>query len=117
MISEKTGGFRGRDALLRAAEQPLKRRLVQFLLRDPEAMLYHEEPIWRDGERVGSTTSGMYGHTLEGCVGLGYVQAADLVNRAYIDEGTWEIEVAGERIPADASLSPLYDPRSSRVRA
>ncbi len=114
---DKPGGFRGRDALVRAAEQPLKRRLVQFLLRDPEAMLYHEEPIWRDGERVGSTTSGMYGHTLGGCVGLGYVQAADLMNRAYIDEGTWEIEVAGERIPADASLSPLYDPRSSRVRA
>ncbi|MEK9785667.1 MAG: FAD-dependent oxidoreductase [Gammaproteobacteria bacterium] len=113
---DKAGGFRGRDALLNVADKPLTRRMTQFLLEDPEKMLYHEEPIWRDGKRVGRTTSGMYGHTLGGCVGLGYVEHAEGVDRQFINEGSWEIEIAGERIAAKASLSPLYDPKSERVK-
>jgi len=114
---DKPGGFRGRDALLRAVETPLRRRLVQFLLQDPTFMLYHEEPIWRDGVRIGRTTSGMYGHTLGGCVGLGYVECDEAIDRAFVSQGNWEIEIAGERVSATASLSPMYDPRSERVKA
>ena len=113
---DKPGGFRGRDALLRAVETPLRRRLVQFLLQDPTFMLYHEEPIWRDGVRIGRTTSGMYGHTLGGCVGLGYVECDEVIDRAFVSEGSWEIEIAGERVSATASLSPMYDPRSERIK-
>jgi glycine cleavage system aminomethyltransferase T len=113
---DKPSSFRGRDALLRASEQPSKRRLIQFLLQDPEPMLYHEEPIWCDGKRIGSTTSGMYGHSLGGCVGLGYIEASEPINQGFIEGSAWEIEVAGERVPATASLRPLYDPGSSRVR-
>ena len=113
---DKPGGFRGRDALLRAVETPLRRRLVQFLLQDPTFMLYHEEPIWRDGVRIGRTTSGMYGHTLGGCVGLGYVECDEVIDRAFVSEGNWEIEIAGERVSATASLSPMYDPRSERIK-
>ena len=79
-------------------------------------MLYHEEPIWCDGKRIGSTTSGMYGHSLGGCVGLGYIETDEPINQGFIDGSAWEIEVAGERVPATASLRPLYDPGSSRVR-
>ena len=114
---DKPGGFRGRDALLRAVETPLRRRLVQFLLQDPTFMLYHEEPIWRDGARIGRTTSGMYGHTLGGCVGLGYVECDEAIDRAFVSQGNWEIEIAGERVSATASLSPMYDPRSERIKA
>jgi len=113
---DKPGSFRGRDALLRAVETPLRRRLVQFLLQDPTFMLYHEEPIWRDGVRIGRTTSGMYGHTLGGCVGLGYVECDEVIDRAFVSEGNWEIEIAGKRVSATASLSPMYDPRSERIK-
>ena len=113
---DKPGGFIGREALLRAVDDPLTRRMVQFVLEDPMAMLYHEEPIWRDGVRIGRTTSGMYGHTLGGCVGLGYVENDEVIDSAFVSEGVWEIEVAGERISARASLSPMYDPRSERVK-
>ena len=113
----KSEGFRGREALARAADSLPSRRMVQFLLQEPDQMLYHEEPIWRDGERVGRTTSGMYGHSLGGCIGLGYVSHESGVDRAFVSEGNWEVEVAGERIAAKASLSPMYDPRSERVRA
>lgn len=110
--------FIGRDAILAQKEgpQPLRKRLVQFLLQDPEAMLYHHEPILRNGEIVGYLTSGNYGHTLGGSVGLGYVHHEEGVSKAYIDEGEFAIEVAGEAIPAKASLSALYDPKGERLR-
>ena len=60
-------------------------------------MLYHEEPIWREGVRVGRTTSGMYGHTLGGSVGLGYVECPEGVDQEFIASGNFELEVAGKR--------------------
>jgi 4-methylaminobutanoate oxidase (formaldehyde-forming) len=113
---DKIGGFRGREALLKARELPRRRRLLQFRLTDPKPLLYHEEPIWRDGQLVGRTTSGMYGHTLGGSVALGYVVSEDTVNSAYVEAGVWEIEIAGERVPALVSLKPMYDPHSTRIK-
>jgi 4-methylaminobutanoate oxidase (formaldehyde-forming) len=113
----KPGGFTGREALLAERERGApRRRLVQFLLADPEPLLFHNEPIYRDGERVGFVTSGMYGHTLGGAVGLGYVSHGDGCSDAFIDSGRYEIEVAATRVAARASLTPLYDPKSARVR-
>ena len=117
---DKAGGFIGREALLRQREAGAKKRLVQFLLDDPEPLLYHNEPIWRDDRITGYVTSGMFGHTLGGAVGLGYVsntdEEADRVNAEYVKSGRYEIEVAGVRVPAKASLLPMYDPKSSRIR-
>jgi 4-methylaminobutanoate oxidase (formaldehyde-forming) len=114
----KPGGFLGREALLaqRAAGAP-SRRLVQFLLDDPEPLLHHNEPIYRDGEPVGFITSGMYGHTLGAAVGLGYVTHAQGCGDEFIATGRYEIETAAAKVGARASLAPLYDPKSARVRA
>ena len=111
------GDFLGRDALLRQRDSGAKRRLLQFLLLDPEPLLYHDEPIWADGESVGRTTSGAYGHTLGGAVALGYVRCdqADIVD--FVASARFEIEVAGRRFPAKASLAPMYDPDNLRIRA
>ena len=65
--------FLGRAALLAQRQAGVSRRLVQFRLDDPDAMLFHDEPVWRDGARVGRITSGMFGHTLGAAVGLGWV--------------------------------------------
>lgn len=115
---DKGVDFIGRDAALRErAQKPLTKRLLQFLLRDADSMLYQHEPILRDGVVVGHLTSGAYGHTLGGSVGLGYVKDEQGVNRQYIESGAFAIDVAGERIPATASLRALYDPAGERVRA
>lgn len=107
--------FIGRDAVLKKKETGLNARLLQFKLRDPEPLLYHNEPVIRDGEIVGFLSSGNYGHTLGAAIGLGYVPckgeaAADVLASAY------EIEVAGVRVEADVSLRPMYDPKSERVK-
>ncbi len=110
--------FIGRDAILAQKESRsfMQKRLVQFLLQDPEVTLYHHEPIVRDGVIVGHLTSGDYGHTLGGAVGLGYIEVDEEVTAEYIDAGSFEIDVGGERIPAKASLSAMYDPRAERMR-
>ena len=114
---EKPGGFIGRDALARQRDAGLGRRIVQFALSDSDRLLYHNEPIWRDGTIVGETTSGMYGHTVDRSLAMGYVSNLEgTVDAAYVDAGTYEIEVAGDRIAAQASLQPFYDPKSLRVR-
>ena len=111
------GAFIGRDAVLRKREEGLSRRLVQFRLTDPEPLLFHNEPVLRDGKIVGHVTSGNYGHTLGGAIGLGYVPcrtpgepAAEMLASSYA------IEVAGQVFEAEASLRPMYDPASERVK-
>jgi len=115
---DKTIPFIGHDAILKQKESGSwkRKRLVQFLLQDPEVMLYHHEPILRNGEMVGHLTSGNYGHTLGGSVGLGYVYHEPGVDEGYINAGKFEIDVGGERIQAKASLSAMYDPKSERMR-
>ncbi|WP_028713803.1 FAD-dependent oxidoreductase [Paracoccus sp. J55] len=109
------GDFIGREAVLRKREQGLTRRLLQFRLRDPEPLLFHNEPILRDGRIVGQLTSGAYGHTLGGAIGLGYAPCRPEETAEELLASAWRIEVAGRLVEAEASLKPLYDPRSLRV--
>lgn len=112
------GDFIGRDAVLRRKDAGLARRLLQFRLTDPEPLLFHGEPILRDGEIVGQLTSGNYGHTLGGAIGLGYVACREPgESPEAMLASTYAIEVAGRRIAAEASLDPMYDPRGLRVKA
>lgn len=114
----KPGGFIGKEALLRQKEEGvLKHRLVQFLLEDPEPLLYGSEPIYRDGELAGHLNSGGYGHTLGGAMGLGNVENEEGVTADYVRSGTYEIKVAGVRYPTRASLRPMYDPKGERIRS
>jgi 4-methylaminobutanoate oxidase (formaldehyde-forming) len=115
---DKPGGFTGREALLRQRAAGLRRRLVALALESPDALLYHNEPIWRDGVLVGKITSGMFGHTLGAALGLGYVERAGEVpiTGEWIGAARYEIEVAAERVPARVSLRPFYDPTGERVK-
>jgi 4-methylaminobutanoate oxidase (formaldehyde-forming) len=89
---------------------------VQFRLADPEPLLYHTEPILRDGMLAGFLTSGGYGHTLGAAVGLGYVACRPDEPAEALLRSRYEIEVAGALVAAEASLKPLYDPAASRLR-
>jgi glycine cleavage system T protein len=113
---DKPGGFIGREALLKQKEEGLKQRLVQFLLKDPMPMLYHNEPIWQGDRIAGYIRSGMYAHTLGSACGLGYVTAADGGVVGPIGPDDYEIEIAGVRYPVTASLKPMYDPSNARIK-
>lgn len=116
--SDKYGAKVGAEAVTRKREEGLSCRLIQFKLGDPEPLLYHNEAIYRDGQLAGYLSSGNYGHFLEGAVGLGYVPCSHAGETAKeLLQSSYEIDVAGVRVPANASLRPMYDPKASRVRA
>ncbi|MBU6378975.1 MAG: FAD-dependent oxidoreductase [Gammaproteobacteria bacterium] len=118
---DKPGGCIGLEALRAQRERGvLPKRLVQVMLDDhsPTApLLYHEEPIVRDGAIVGSTRSGAWGHRLGRSLGMGYVHHDAGVSADWLATGRWEIEVAGERHAARVQLQPWYDPKGERIKA
>ena len=108
--------FIGREALLKQREQQLTKRLVMFMLRDPEPLLFHDELIRLGGDIVGYISSGAFGFTLGSSVGMGYVHWPDGVSDDLVASGDFAIEIAGESYPAVASLKAFYDPQRKRVR-
>ncbi len=114
-VKKDKPAYIGRNAVLRKQDEGLAMRMVQFRLTDPEPLLYHAEPILRNGEVVGFLTSGAYGHTLGGAMGLGYVPCKGESVQEVL-ASSYEIEVAGTRVAATASLKPMYDPKSERVK-
>jgi heterotetrameric sarcosine oxidase gamma subunit len=114
---DKPGGFIGRDALAHARDTVPSKRLVQFKLLDPEPLLHHDEPIVMDGARIGLLTSGGYGHTLGRALGMGWVRHPEGVTPGLLRQARFEIEIAGERYPAEASLRPFFDPSATGMRS
>lgn len=119
----KPCGFLGMGRLLeqQAAGGPgaLAQRLVQVLCADPAPLMHGREVLLRDGVRVGDVRSASYGHTLGGAVGIAHVrhpQRGGRVDKAWLDAGAWQLDVAGGLFPARVSLSPMYDPRNERIR-
>ena len=108
--------FLGRDALDRQHQAPLKKMLAGFTV-DPSVVLLGRETIYRDGQRVGWLTSGGYGYTVGKSIGYGYVRNPEGVDKPFVTSGTYELEVATERVAAEVFMEPLYDPAMSRVKA
>ena len=78
-------------------------------------MLYHNEPILRDGEVVGYLSSGAYGHHFKAAVGLGYVPCKGEKIEELL-ESSYQIDVAGTKVTAEASIRPMYDPASKLLK-
>ncbi len=118
---DKPAGFIGREALLKQKALPvLTKRLVCIALNDDSEkaqMIYHEEPIYRNGVNVGSTTSGAWGHRVNKSLGLGYVKNSDGVTRDWIESGKWEVELAWKRYDVKVQLGSFYDPKGERIKA
>jgi 4-methylaminobutanoate oxidase (formaldehyde-forming) len=114
---DKPGGFIGKQALeARIQAGPPKYRLVQFLLDDPEPLLFANEPIYRDGVLVGNVSAAGYGHSLGAAVAAGTVAHEDGVTPSFVKSGSYEILAAGKRHTAQASLRPLYDPKNEKIK-
>ncbi|MFT4010124.1 MAG: FAD-dependent oxidoreductase [Nocardioidaceae bacterium] len=110
--------FLGREAVEQARADGVRRRLVSWIVDDPELMMWGGELVLRDGRAVGQVTSAAYGATLGACVGLAYLWRPDggVVTPDWISEGGFSVDVGGEVRPLRVSLRPLYDPASERVK-
>lgn len=110
------GEFRGKEALLKQKQEGLKRKLVMFTVDDPEPLIYHDEPIYRNGELVSSNTHGAYGHLLGASVGMCYLRNPDGISDQWITQGRYEIGINGQRYPITIHLTAPYDPKGERAR-
>ena len=108
--------FIGRDALLRQKEAGLSRRLMLFHL-PTRPLLLHDEPIYRNGELVGETTSGACSFRVGGSVAFGYVRHPQGDTKASLMEGVYQIDVGGRRYDADILSCAAYDANGARMRA
>ena len=113
----KPGGFRGRDAVASLDPQAVKRRIVSLVIDAPHTNVWGSELILRDCQPIGSITSAAFGHTIGKPVALGVVTRRDgPADRPWIESGSYQIDLAGERFAATLSLKAPYDPDSRRVK-
>ena len=110
--------FIGKAAVeAKKTEGPLKKRLIQIRLDDPEPMMFHAEIVSRNGVELGYTRAASYGHTLGAAVGLAMIEADEPITQAFLDSGQWTVKIAGNTYTATASLRPMYDPTNSRIHS
>ncbi len=111
--------FVGRTAVERVVAQGPRRRLVSFLLEDPDPMMWGGELLLRDGEPAGQVTSAAWSETLGACVGLAYVWRRDrkAVTPDHLTSGSYGINVGGGIYAATVGLAAPFDPRNQRIRS
>ena len=117
------GAFLGRERLaaLQEAEGPsYPHRLVSVkvpgLTAEEGPYLIHNEPIWKDGAIVGHVTSGDWGFRLDAMVGLAALERKEGVTKGWLEEGGFDVQIAGKHYPIIAQLAPFYDPKGEIMR-
>ncbi len=108
---DKESDFRGRAALEAQRATGATQRLVQVKLvqEDNEAAeyLHHNEPLYRNGERVGYITGGMWGHTVGAAIGMGLAIRGEKVDGPWINDAEWAVELPSGMVPALVQLRPF----------
>eukprot|EP00931_Biecheleriopsis_adriatica_P060267 TRINITY_DN36178_c0_g1_i2.p1 TRINITY_DN36178_c0_g1~~TRINITY_DN36178_c0_g1_i2.p1 ORF type:complete len:890 (+),score=151.57 TRINITY_DN36178_c0_g1_i2:131-2800(+) len=119
--------FVGKEAIVARRKQGWTKRLVSVQLQ-PDAGVciwgHEEELIYRNGERVGSLTSGCFSHTLGCAIGMGYIHGPPKVPKDWLLDGSYEVEVPVrvngavklQKVPAAISLKCLVDADGRRIQ-
>ena len=114
---KKETDFLGRDRLEQQKQSGVNRKLVTFQIEDSQALLYHYEPIYRNGKKVGHITSGQYSPLFKKSIGLGYIYNKEgIVDKNYILEAEYKINILNQDFKATPSMNPLYDPKMEKIK-
>jgi dimethylglycine dehydrogenase len=104
--------FVGKQALEKVKAEGVKQQLVCLVVAAEDSDPWGYNPIFKDNERVGMTSSGGYGHRVGKSIAFGYVTPG------LTDPGTkLEVEVLGQKLPAEVVATPLYDPANQKMKA
>ena len=113
---KKDINFIGKKSLLDQQVNGIKKIFTTFVINDPEIILLGRETIHRNGKRVGWLSSGGFGYTINKSIGYGYVRSDNFIDKDYVLEGEYELEVATKKIKCSAHLDPLYDPKMLKIK-
>jgi glycine/D-amino acid oxidase-like deaminating enzyme/glycine cleavage system aminomethyltransferase T len=90
---------------LRKPPARLAKRILMFTFPATDLFAWGGEPILRNGQPVGELSSVGYSAMLGGMVGMGFVYAENIGEDI---SGTYEIEISGAKVPAQASLKAPF---------
>jgi aminomethyltransferase len=102
-VDLKKPKFVGREILADAKENGTPNRLVAFRMKGKGPPPRPHYSVWREGERIGETTSGSLSPSLNEGIGMAYVAAAHAKVGTEI-----EIEIRDRKLPAVIEKKPLY---------
>ena len=109
---EKNTGYPGRDAILAQRSEGPAKVAVGLVVDSGDADAPYMSILWKDGERVGETTSGAWGYRVNRSLAIGMIRS-DLT-----EPGTEvEIDIYGEMRKATVHAMPFWDPKNERIRA
>jgi 4-methylaminobutanoate oxidase (formaldehyde-forming) len=114
--TDKPISFIGKEAYMEKRDQKSGPYLCSIKLNDPDPVLYHNEPVLRDGQVAGFVTSAAYGYTVGSAVGLCLVSLPEgSTHKSDLETGGYQVMVEGKAIEAEVSLSPFFDPSNERM--
>ena len=106
--------FLGREALLAHRDRLRgpggRRRLVSFVVADPDPMLWGGELVLHRGNPVGQVTSAAWGETVGAGVGLALLRRDEPVTSDWLEAGGFQVDVGGDRFAVRCSLRAPLSP-------
>ncbi len=112
--ANKDIAFIGCDAYLSRRSDDEGPFLCSIILQDSDAMLFHNEPVLRDGEIAGFVTSGAFSYTQSASIGLCFVSLPEGdAGKTALETGHYEVVVEGKKIPVSLSTKALLTPCTS----
>ncbi len=112
--ANKDIAFIGRDAYLSRRSDDEGPFLCSIVLQDSDAMLFHNEPVLRDGEIAGFVTSGAFSCTQSASIGLCFITLPEGdAGKTALEAGHYEVVVEGKKIPVSLSTKALLTPCTS----
>ncbi|MBI4432280.1 MAG: glycine cleavage system aminomethyltransferase GcvT [Candidatus Omnitrophica bacterium] len=101
-VSFDKGSFVGRDGMLIQKDKGLRKKLIGFRMLDKSVAREHY-PVYQGERKIGGVTSGSYGPTVGGSIGMAFV-----VKGSSEEPGTrMDIEIHGRRAPAEIVKLPF----------
>ena len=106
------GDFTGRTAVAQRKQESPSIRLAYLAVDAPDLDVLGQEPVYDGCNLVGAITSGGFGHSVGRNLAFAYVAADRAVAGTRL-----EVEMLGERYPAEVLAEPVWDPANTRLRA
>jgi len=104
--------FIGKKGILKQKEDGVPLKLVCLVVDVTDADPWGYNPILKDGNKIGMTSSGGYGHRVEKSIAMGYVKPE------FAKAGTkMDVEILGRARSAEVVTMPLYDPKNEKMKS
>ncbi|WP_146347070.1 GcvT family protein [Phaeobacter marinintestinus] len=110
---DKPQDFPGKQALMNEKQQGSAKRFVTLTVDAGDADAPYMSTLWHGGEVVGETTSGGWGHRINGSIALGMLRSDLAVPGTEV-----AVDIYGKKCRAVVQEDqPLWDPLNERLRA